>query len=206
MAPGDLRRNLHFARGHHEQAPVGHGVFGVIREVHQHLLHHDRIGLDQGQARGCLDQQTDVFAQFLAQPGCDRIDQEVEVEVPWLQNLFASEHEELADQAAGALGGVADVLQRAQVHGGNGMAVGEQAGMSLHDGQDVVEVVRHSGCQLAHRLHLLSVTELGFDGLSFRDIGGATMHHFTVSSSEERPRKRALSEQGLQFVLGLLGT
>src|SRR5215475_13335094 len=44
--------------------------------------------------------------------------------------------------------------------------------MSLDDGEQVIEIVRHAARQLPNRLHLLRLPQLGFEESASGDIGG----------------------------------
>ena len=61
----------------------------------------------------------------------------------------------------------------------------QQAGMALDDGQDVVEIVGHAGGQLADRLHLLGLAQLGFEVEALGDVFGVAMHHLIGRDGEE---------------------
>ena len=52
----------------------------------------------------------------------------------------------------------------------------QQRGMPLHNGEDVVEVMRNSGGKLADRFHLLGTAELHFQVQTFGNIFGIAMH------------------------------
>ena len=61
-------------------------------------------------------------------------------------------------------------------------AIGSQFGQDLsvaqHDSEQVVEIVRHTACQLAYGLESLGTGQLGLEGDALRDIGDAAHHAY----------------------------
>ena len=66
-------------------------------------------------------------------------------------------------------------------------------------GQDVVEVVRDAARQLADRIHLLHVPELGFRGLLFRQVAADE----EVAADRLRPRPGPVQRNGLAFLVDI---
>ena len=87
-----------------QRAAAGHGVAGVDREVHQHLLQLARVGQDRPQVTGERGDQLDVLAEGPAQHFLHCGDDGVEVEYPWLYHLPAGEGEQLAGEAGRPFG------------------------------------------------------------------------------------------------------
>jgi hypothetical protein len=51
--------------------------------------------------------------------------------------------------------------------------------VALDNGEDIIEIVRHTAGKLADRLHFLRLAQLGFEILALRDVGGVTMDNAT---------------------------
>ena len=78
-----------------QRAASGHGVAGVDREVHQHLVQLAGVGQDRPQVTGERGDQLDVLADGPAQHFLDRCDDAVEVENPRPDHVAAGEDEQL---------------------------------------------------------------------------------------------------------------
>jgi hypothetical protein len=68
----------------------------------------------------------------------------------------------------------------------------QQFGVALNDGQDVVEIVRHAGGQLPHRLHFDRMTQLRLQIQPLGDVVAVAMHHPAAGHGNERPRDGAV--------------
>ena len=66
----------------------------------------------------------------------------------------------------------------------------QQFGVSLDDGEDVVEVVSDARRQLAHGLHFLRLAQLRFEVEPVGHIKRVTLHDLADQDGEERPGKR----------------
>ena len=79
------------------------------------------------------------------------------------ERLPASESEKLLGEMRAALG-------RLKSAGGEaplvrvGQLLGQHLGVADHDGEQVVEIVRHAAGELAHRFHLLSLAQALLQG------------------------------------------
>ncbi len=144
-----------------ELAALGHGVACVGGQVHHDLFDRPGAGEDLIEPVGRLDLDIDVLGQQAAQGRLEVGDQLPQVEWLDLELLAPTEGEELLDELLTAGDGrfqFFNVIGRLTV--GLGQLIGEEFGVDLHHGQQVVEVVSHSACQLTHRLHLLGLAEL----------------------------------------------
>ncbi len=95
----------------------------------------------------------------------------VQVDPPRLQRLAAGERE----QTAGEIGAAERAVQDLPGHGGL-LLVGRPLDQEFHiaddDAKQVVEVVRDAAGELADRLHLLRLAQLGLHPLLARDVLG----------------------------------
>ena len=97
-------------------------------------------------------------------------DQRIDVDLARLQRLLAGEGEQMLGQLRAALGGIVDQLGDGGELGPVGDRVGQDADRAGDDGQDVVEVVGDAAGQLADRVHLLRLAELGLGGLLLGEV------------------------------------
>ena len=133
-----------------------------MARVPDHLLHHARVRLDQGQRGRQLVLQRNVPPQDALEHVVQSTDHQVQVERLSLHNLFSAEGEQLAGQIGSAFGRSGHFLQRLgrlRIQAGFGQ---HDAGVALDDGQDVVEIMGKAGGQLAHRIQLVRLPKLHF--------------------------------------------
>ena len=150
--------------GDAQRAALGHGVAGVDGQVDQHLLQLARVGEHRPQLRAQVDVQPDVLAEGAQQQLLDLADDGVEVQHPRLHDLAPAEREQLVGQFGGPLAGPQDLgdvlaglrpLAGGVVLGGLGDLLGQERRVVEHDGEQVVEVVRHPAGELAEALQAL---------------------------------------------------
>ena len=105
----------------------------------------------------------------MAQERLDVADDLDEAQQPRLEHLPPTEREQLPRQIRSAVGGFDDlldvvdllrILQRSAQH----------AAVAANDEQDVVEVVRHTACELADRLEPLCLHEARLEHATLRDV------------------------------------
>jgi hypothetical protein len=104
-------------------------------------------------------------------------DRLVEVERARLEPLAARERQHLVGQLGAALGGGAHMVEPAldlAVDARGGELAVEEADIAEHDGQEVVEVVRHAGGELADRLEPLHLAQRRLDALALLHLAAAT--------------------------------
>src|SRR5262249_22486704 len=65
-------------------------------------------------------------------------------------------------------------------------------GVSLDDGEDVVEIVRYTGRELTDTLQLLRVPKLSFQIQHVRDVRAVAMHDLASGYRKEGPTDRSL--------------
>src|SRR6185295_12216816 len=63
--------------------------------------------------------------------------------------------------------------------------------VTLNDGEDVIEIVRHSGRQLANRFELLDMPKLRFEAEALGRVAAVAVDNLARSDGEERPGKRS---------------
>jgi hypothetical protein len=122
------------------------------------------------QAGTQVEAQLDLAAQGAHQHLGKIEDQVVDVDWPGLQALFACEGQQLLGELAGAHSRALGALELLAGQLGPVEADERDFEVAVDDLQQVVEVVRHAGRQLADRLHLLRL-QVGFlRGAALRDV------------------------------------
>ena len=145
-----------------ESSALGHGVAGIHREVHQDLIHHPGVRVDEQRCGRVVKLQTHVFAQDALEHFGDVDDDVVQIEVVRLQRLTPAEQEQLAGEIGRALDGLADLLAVIPLRRQKTACGFQQTGLHLNDRENVVEVVRHAAGQMADGFHFLGLTKLLF--------------------------------------------
>ena len=166
-----------------QRAASGHGVAGVDREVHQHLVQLARVGQDRPQVTGERGDQLDVLADGPAQHFLDCCDDAVQVENLWPDHVAPGEDEQLVGKPGRALGSLLDLREvsagRFQVPGrfragrgrGGGDFLGDEGDVVENHGEQVVEVMRDPARELAEALQTLGLrlqSFLALQGLAVR--------------------------------------
>ncbi len=151
-----------------ERPALRHRVPGIHDQVDDHLLDLARIGHDLPRVVARDDHDLDVLADEAPQDGGHAGHQRLEIDGLRLEDLLAAEREQLPGEIGGPLrGGLdqVDVLARGVV---GPHPHEEQAAPPADHGQQVVEVVRDPSRELADRLDLLGLGELGLRLLQLR--------------------------------------
>ena len=110
-------------------------------------MHHDQLRFLAQQPA----QQVRQFRQHLG-----------DVKQPRLQRLLAREGQQLAHQRRRAVGVLLDLHNVGEGLIAGPVALQQQVAKTDHRGQHVIEVMRDAAGQLAYRLHLLRLRQLGF--------------------------------------------
>ena len=152
-----------------QPAAVAHRIVRVHREVHDHLLQLPRIGLHEA-AIADDRRQIDRLAEQAAQHRRQLADDVAEAQHADGENLLAAERQQLAREAGGALGRVADLLHVAEARIRLGQALRDEAGEAEDCRQQVVEIVGDASGQLADRLHLLRLAQLILERSPLRHV------------------------------------
>src|ERR1700722_2079454 len=147
----------------------GHGVTGVDREIHQHLLQLARVGQHRPQVTGERGDQLDVLAEGPAQHFLDRGDDGVEVKDLRPDHVAAGEDEQLVGEPGCPFAGFLDLREvsagRFQVRGqvwagysrGCGDFFGDERDIVEDHREQVVEVVRDPAGELAEAFEALGL-------------------------------------------------
>ena len=110
MAPGIGRVQVHVGGLDGDLPALGHGIPGIHRQVHDHLLDLTGIGLDHAQVRPQDGHQIDVLADQAPQHLIQVHDQIIEIQDLGREDLLAAEGQELAGQGGGPFRGRLDFL------------------------------------------------------------------------------------------------
>ena len=131
-------------------AALGHGITRVNRQIHHNLLDHPGIRLNARQFRLTVDFQRDILADQPRKHASQILQHRIQIENLRSENLFAAEREQLPDETGRALRRRGNLLQRSGRVSAGRNRVKQQPRVSLDDGQNIVDVMRHAGGQLAH--------------------------------------------------------
>ena len=150
--------------------PDRHRVASVDRQVDEDLFH--RCGIDHdgsqiGRERG---DQLHVLVDQTAQQFLELLHQRIDVDQLRLQHLPAAEREQLSRERRRALPGRLNLQQIRTQRILLRDLVEDQVAIAENRGQQIVEVVGHSACELTDRLHLLRLAELLFEPAPLRDV------------------------------------
>jgi hypothetical protein len=154
-----------------QHASTRHRIAAVDGEVDDHLLDLAAVGQHRRRLATAQHADLDVLADQALQHRHDRGDHLVQVEHGWLEHLLPREREQLPRELRGALDGALDLVE---LLGAGARADARTGHLAVpgHHRQQVVEVVRHAAGELAHRLHLLRLTELALEPLTLADVLG----------------------------------
>ncbi len=153
-----------------EASTIRHRITRVHREIHDDLLELARVGL-HGPAIGCdPDPDRHVLAQQTAQQLFQLQDEFVQAQHLGRHHLLAAEREQLPRQHGGPLRRAPDVEQAFAIGIVRLHVLEHQVGRAQDRGQEIVEVVRHSGRETPYGLHLLRLAELLLEPLSLRHV------------------------------------
>jgi hypothetical protein len=153
-----------------DDATGGHGIAGVDAQVEHDLLKLALIGeqrrepglqinIEGHRARKCLREQSDEVAGEV-----------VHVDRREAQLGLATEREDLADEAAGALGRAVDFAQALLQGGGRLGALLAEFGVAVDDREEVIKIVGDAAGEGAEALHFLGLAQFVFEALAFAHI------------------------------------
>ena len=155
-----LGTKLHVGRPQGENSPFGHGVPGVHRQVHQHLLELGGVHPNQTQVLPGAETDLHVLPQKTVEQTEAFLDPFVQVHHLGVQGLAAAEGQKLAGEVRGPAPQTLHLLQipnrpllPLQLPPG-------QFRVAQDARQQVVEIVGHPSRQAPHGLHLLGLEEL----------------------------------------------
>ena len=153
-----------------ELAAIGHGIARVEGKIENRRR--ELVRVDQRRP-GVLGQQRrdlDVFAERRVQQFGGLQHQRIDVDFARLQRLLAGKGQQMLGQIGAAFGGLVDQPGDGDEFGLVGDGFVQDADGAGDHGQDVVEVVRDAAGQLADRVHLLDMPQLGFRRLLLRQV------------------------------------
>ena len=88
-----------------QRAAFRHGVAGIDRKVHDHLLDHAGIGLHQGEFGRGIEFERDRLAEQALEHFRQVADHLAQVQWLGLHHVLAAEHEQLTGETRSAVGG-----------------------------------------------------------------------------------------------------
>ena len=152
-----------------ELAAIRHGIAGVQRKIEDRGRQLARIDQCRRNRFARLEVDADEFAdrRFEKLHGVD--DQCVDIDTGRLQRLLARKGQQMLGQGGAAGGGIVDQLCNSGQLGPVGHRIGQDFDRSRDHSEDVVEVVRDASGQLADRLHLLDLSDLGLRRLGLAE-------------------------------------
>ena len=121
------------------------------------------IGAHRPEVAAMLDRQLHRLAEQPLQQVRDFGDDVGQLQHLRPQRLLAREGEQLAGQAGGAVGILADLLDVVIIAVARRVAHQHQVAMADDRGQDIVEIVRDAAGELADRLHLGRLGDLALE-------------------------------------------
>ena len=133
------------------------------------MFHLARVGLHGCELRARQECKVDVFADHTREHFDHAGHNVIEIQHFGLEHLLAAEGEQLASERCGPLRGALDLLEIV-TRGRRVDSVEQHLGMSLHDHQKVIEVMRDAPGEFAHSLHLLGDAELIGKVFAIRDV------------------------------------
>ena len=205
VADGQAHARLGPGDADGERAAGGHRVAGVDGEVDEDLLELRTVGQHRHEVGPDGDPQGDPLAQCAVQQPLEVAREDADVEDLGLDDLPAAEHEELARERGGPVGGAPDLVDVvADPRVGRELALGEPHAGQDH-GEQVVEVVRDAARELPDGLQALGLREAPLELLA-RPRRSARARSRRWRSSRRRrsgpPRRAAgTSEQEVVAVL-----
>ncbi len=153
-----------------EPASLRHGVPGIDRQVHHHLLHHAAVGPNGRQILARQEFGRDLLADQAMEHLQEILDHAVELDRPDVEDRAAAEHEELLGQGGGPFrvgGDFPQVGPDRLVEGGMILEHGEP---DHHRAEDIVEIVGDAAGQLPDCFHFLRLTQPPFQPPLFGDV------------------------------------
>ena len=143
-----------------QPAALRHGVPGVHRQVHDHLLQLVRIGVDRRGARLQFEAQLHVFAHQARQHRLQFAHHAVEIEHARLQDLFAAESQQLLSQRRGAFSSLVDLFQALPAGIVPVQRAEQHPAVAVNHRQQVIKIVGDAAGQPADRFHFLRLHQL----------------------------------------------
>ena len=176
LVVGNVGMQFNVAGLNPQLPPVGHGVARVDDQVQNYLLDLTWIGFDGAQIFFDACSHLDRFAHQAAHHLVHVQNDAVQIQHFRFQDLLAAEGEQLPNQRDGPLRSVRNLLYVSAKLGMRRDARKSQLYIPLDDGQQVIEIVRHSSGEPAHCFHAVSLLQLVFEQMPFRDVDDDAFH------------------------------
>ncbi len=125
-----------------EPPSVRHGVPGVDRQIHDHLLHLTGVRTDRAQILRGADDELDVLADQPGQQPAHFFNDVIQIHDMRLQHLQTAESQQLTGQGRGAIGGAVDLFNLSRIVFRSREDIEEKLRVSFDDHQEIVEIVR----------------------------------------------------------------
>jgi hypothetical protein len=129
-----------------------HGVAGIDGKVHEHLLQLTGVALDMAEVWLERSYQLDVLADDALEHFLRVDHQGVEVQHPGGHDLLAAERQQLTSKRGRPFSGAGDLFYQAATGVRSRQPLEQQIGAAGYDREQVVEVMRDSAGELAHRV------------------------------------------------------
>ena len=140
-------------------AAVRHGVARIDRQVHDHLLELQQIGLDRPQVASMHHLEIDLLADQAAQHHGEIAEHFAEIENLQAKRLLARKGHKMPYQTGRAIGALPDLHDVLERRVGRLVRVEQEIVGQDDGGQHIVEVVRHAAGELTDQFHLLLLNE-----------------------------------------------
>ena len=146
-----------------ELAAAGHGVAGIDRQIHDHLLELRNVDPHRPQIAAVHHLQRDLFADQPAQQHVEIGQHLAEIEHLRPHRLLAREGQQMPHQARRPVGILLDLHDVLERRVGRLVGIEQEIGRHHDGGQHIVEIVGDAAGELADQLHFLRLRDLGFE-------------------------------------------
>ena len=193
--------------GFDRQRPaVCHRILRVHGEIQDDLLHLAAVGLDLRQVRPKSQQDPDVFPDQPPEHRAHTREDGVQVEQCRIDNLLPAEGEQLAGERRRAQARLLNFFNICLSRVVWIEVLQEELAEPEHDGQQIVEVMRHAAGQPSDGFHLLRLLKLRLQRVALGDVvhGPPQLHHAAVRSAyrlaaRDRPTDDAVGADHLEL-------
>ncbi len=162
--------------GNGEGPSFPHGVTRVGGKVDDDLFDLAAVGIDAEHAGREVSIEGDVLPYDPLKELGEALDYLVQVAVRRVHILLSAEGEQTPGEVGGTVGGGEDLVHHLPSRIPFRHLHLQKGSVPADHGEDVVEVVRDTACQVSHRLELLGVAQLQFEVLPVRDVSHEKVH------------------------------
>jgi hypothetical protein len=149
---------------------VGHRVSGVDNEIEQDLAEAVRIDFNACVSTAENHFEKNRVAHKAPQHGFVITQEVIDANNAWLADLFSAEGQELLSKPGGAFSRAVNFSGHVAQSPVSIQFLFDDAGVSIHHGEYVVEVVRDASGEPAYGFHFLRVAELVFEGTAIGNV------------------------------------